>query len=344
MPKSSVRFALSLFLVTMLVGTSGSSAQAANKFLQQGIDAFNHGQYNDAIGLLGAAKQTESDNPTLHYYLASALVKLKQNTDAIREYKIAMALQPDGQLAQYCQAALQALGAAAPAALSSDKQASTIGKSPASSHSTSKEDIPNTQEPQVVSIVNESADSHRVDMIVTNLQSLYGDIIMFRRSSESNPDAKTKELLGRYNVSRVPAIILVNDQGQAYQQFFGNIVEENVRSKVEELARMSRWKEPGVSQDPHLVEFRHEVLTELEARIASDQVRVDREIETIKASASQQMADMRSARMGGFSYGDEYNRIQTEENNKIQALRADFERRKTEWRAAAQAKIDARNH
>lgn len=342
MLKNTVCFALSLFV---LVGPCAWPAVAVNKFLQQGIDAFNHGRYTDAIGLLGAAKQTDSDNPTLHYYMASALVKLKQKNDAIREYKVAMALQPDGQIAKYCQVALQALGAVAPPAASPGNQALAGGKSAESSHEPAfKQDISNIQEPQIISIVDESPDSHRVDMIVTNLQSLYGDIIMFRRSSQSNPDEKTKELLKKYNPGSVPSIILVNDEGQAYQQFNHNIVEENVRSKVEELARNSRWKEPGVSQDPHLVEYRHEVLTELEARIAADQVRVDREIETIKASTSQQISDLRVSRYGLYGNGDEVTRLNNEENSKIQAIRADFEKRKAEWRAAAQAKIDARKH
>jgi thioredoxin-like negative regulator of GroEL len=343
MPKTTVRFALSLFLLPMLIDTSVSPATAANKFLQQGIDAFNHGRYNDAIGLLGAAKQTESDNPTLHYYLASALLKMRQTPDAIREYKIAMALQPDGQIAKYSQAALQALGAVAPPAISPGKQASAGGNSTELSQSAGKEDIPNVQQPQLVSIVDGSQDSHRVDMIVTNLQSLFGDIIKFRRSSQSNPDEKTKDLLTKYNVGHVPAIILVNDEGKAYQQFYGNIVEENVRSKVEELARTSRWKEPGASQDPHLAEYRHEVLTELESRIAADQVPVDREIETIKASTAQQISDLHNSWRFAVN-GDEVTRLTNEENSKIQAIRADFEKRQVEWRAAAQAKIDARKH
>jgi len=334
--RKTIGVAASTIMVTLLWA---APVGAMNKFLEQGIQEFNKGHYSEAIGLFGEAKPTESDNPILHYYMANALIKMNLKSNAIREYKMAMALQPTGKLADYCLAALRSLGAA-PLATPPAQTAEPGKTTPAGPRM--KEDIPNVQQPQVISIVDDSPRSYRVDMIVTNLQALYGDIIAFRRTMQNSPDEKTKELLNRYNAGNVPTIILVSDQGQAIMQFSGDIVEDNVRKQVEELARTSRWREPGVSQDPHLVEYRHQVLSELEARIAEDQLRVDHEIKVIKDTKEEQLNDAR--RSGGYGRGEEMERLEREAENKIQAIRADFEKRKSEWRAAAQAKIGARTH
>lgn len=87
------------------------NAFAENKFLLEGISKYNAGEYSDAVGLLGAAENSEYNNAILHYYMADALLHLNQKETAIREYKIAMALEPQGKMAQYCESALRSLGA-----------------------------------------------------------------------------------------------------------------------------------------------------------------------------------------------------------------------------------------
>jgi tetratricopeptide (TPR) repeat protein len=88
-----------------------SPASAQNEFLKQGIAKHDAGQYSEAIGLLGAAQPTDFNNPLLHYYKADCHFRLKENADAIREYQMALILQPHGKMAEYCHSALRALGA-----------------------------------------------------------------------------------------------------------------------------------------------------------------------------------------------------------------------------------------
>lgn len=99
-----------LALTATLVITA-SAAIATDKHLEDGVAAYNAGNYSDAVGLFGQALSTEYNNPLLHYYYGNALNKMKQKPDAIREYRIALSLQPDGKMADYCKQALEALGA-----------------------------------------------------------------------------------------------------------------------------------------------------------------------------------------------------------------------------------------
>jgi tetratricopeptide (TPR) repeat protein len=86
-------------------------AFAASEFLKKAIAAYDAGQYNDAMGLLGEAESRDFNDPVLHYYLANTLARLDSKQEAVKEYKIALAMEPDGQMAQYCHDALRALGA-----------------------------------------------------------------------------------------------------------------------------------------------------------------------------------------------------------------------------------------
>lgn len=81
-------------------------AQAEGSSLQKGIEAYGAGDYVKAAGHLGAAQSAEFSNPVLHYYLANTLVHLNDREGAIREYRIAYALEPDGDIAKECRLAL----------------------------------------------------------------------------------------------------------------------------------------------------------------------------------------------------------------------------------------------
>jgi tetratricopeptide (TPR) repeat protein len=101
-------------IVVGLIGLMFSippAAFATNPVLDKAIKAYHSGNYALSIGLFGQAATTEFNNPILHYYLANALAKTNQTKDAIKEYKIALAQEPDGQIANYCKEALAALGA-----------------------------------------------------------------------------------------------------------------------------------------------------------------------------------------------------------------------------------------
>lgn len=90
------------------------SARADSNFLKQGIADFNAGNYTDASGHLGAALSTDFNNSVLHYYLGNCYVHMKQRDAAIREFRIAYALDPDKDVGKYAKQALAGLNADGP--------------------------------------------------------------------------------------------------------------------------------------------------------------------------------------------------------------------------------------
>ncbi len=91
------------------------NALADTNFLKQGIAEFNAGNYTDASGHLGAALSTDFNNSVLHYYLGNCYVHMKQREAAIREFRIAYALDPDKDVGKYAKQALAGLNVDGPA-------------------------------------------------------------------------------------------------------------------------------------------------------------------------------------------------------------------------------------
>jgi len=80
-------------------------------FLRKGIEAYTAGDFSKAAGDFGAAESAEFNNPVMHYYLANTLAQLKDRDGAIREYRIAYAIDPDGDVGRQCRLALSVYGA-----------------------------------------------------------------------------------------------------------------------------------------------------------------------------------------------------------------------------------------
>lgn len=102
-----------MFVVVALLSLS-PTAQADSNFLKQGIADFNAGNYTEASGHLGAALSTDFNNSVLHYYLGNCYVHMKQRDAAIREFRIAYALDPDKDVGKYAKQALAGLNADGP--------------------------------------------------------------------------------------------------------------------------------------------------------------------------------------------------------------------------------------
>jgi hypothetical protein len=82
---------------------------SANKHLLQGIQDYRDGDFTAAAGNLGAAMPTEFNNAMLHYYMGNCCVHLKQMETAVREFRIAYALDPGGQVGKFAKQALDYL-------------------------------------------------------------------------------------------------------------------------------------------------------------------------------------------------------------------------------------------
>lgn len=85
-------------------------SEAEEDFLSRAIALYRCRQFASAANDLGAALPSEFNNPLLHYYYANCMVHLRHKESAIREYRIAYALQPGGTVGEYCRLCLDRFG------------------------------------------------------------------------------------------------------------------------------------------------------------------------------------------------------------------------------------------
>lgn len=65
-----------------------------NPHLKEGISLYKRGDYRGSMSEFALALNSEFSNATLHYYMANALIGMRQRESAIREFRIAYALAP----------------------------------------------------------------------------------------------------------------------------------------------------------------------------------------------------------------------------------------------------------
>jgi len=148
--KTSILIYLLLCLIPLSVSASETSVGINNgaeetppvvapreNLLSKAIALYRCRQFANAANDLGAALPSEFNNPLLHYYYANCMVHLRHKESAIREYRIAYALQPTGTVGEYCRLCLDRFGIDAAGKKSS--QSKTAPKPPSS---TSGSDIP----------------------------------------------------------------------------------------------------------------------------------------------------------------------------------------------------------
>jgi len=85
-------------------------SQPKENLLSRAIALYRCRQFANAANDLGAALPSEFNNPLLHYYYANCMVHLRHKESAIREYRIAYALQPSGTVGEYCRLCLDRFG------------------------------------------------------------------------------------------------------------------------------------------------------------------------------------------------------------------------------------------
>jgi thiol-disulfide isomerase/thioredoxin len=346
-----------LFVPSILYIFLSQLCWAESPYMASAIEAFNKGNYSEAVGLLGAAKPAEFENPVWHYYMANALVKLHQKEEAIKEYKMAMDLAPAGQLKQYCQLALQAL---VPTPVAPPTHESVGGGKPAA-----QVELPSgppvrlvaSQQPHVISLLCGCPLCHRLDLILTDLQSKYGNDVKFTRTMMRTPDKKevveldpqVQDVLKKYSIRECPSVIVFNSQG-AMQNVFSNYIPADQLTKVvDDMAKTSPVQHFKKLSDESLDSRRQAIVDEFNAQVSHDQLRLDQEIKQIESDADQQMSQLRGGatysvgRYRGYMPGQQtqIDDIQNEAKNKIETLRNDFERRKQAWSKAADEKIHA---
>jgi hypothetical protein len=347
----------SIALALMAVAIAAQNSFAApSKPLSDGIALFNQGKYMESLGLFNQAKSTDSDNPMLHYYMASALMKLNQKADAIREYKMTMALDAGGKLAAYSEAALRTLEGSAVAPKGKSAAATTGGASPAAasksggpkqasgrSHSappslSEPTKVEADQTPQVITVLCGCPLCHRVELMVTDLNTKYGDKIEFHRTMQNAGDDKTKALISKYSIHTCPTVLLIGNRGATAHEFKGMISERDLTREVDELARLSATTRLSTIENKFLNDQRKLIVDEVDSRVSHDQIRVNQAIKQLQADAAAEQ-ELIPKTDPDRSMKIELTRTEVERQSKF--LREDFERRKKEWYAAAEARIKA---
>ncbi|MCA9803945.1 MAG: hypothetical protein KC777_18370 [Cyanobacteria bacterium HKST-UBA02] len=108
------RYKRVFFIVAAVLFCAGFACGARAEeedYLKSGIKLYNQGNYQEAIGHLGLARAKEFNNAVLHYYMANAFSQMGKKGDAVREFRIAYALDPESEVGKFSKQALQALGA-----------------------------------------------------------------------------------------------------------------------------------------------------------------------------------------------------------------------------------------
>lgn len=108
MPPGMVTLAFALLLSSF--ACPPRALATPKELLKQGMQEYQAGDYANAAGHLGAALTTEFNNPVLHYFLANSYIKLNDKKSAIREFRIAYALDPEGEVGKFSKQALSYLG------------------------------------------------------------------------------------------------------------------------------------------------------------------------------------------------------------------------------------------
>ncbi|HEY9755866.1 MAG TPA: hypothetical protein V6C97_11935 [Oculatellaceae cyanobacterium] len=90
--------------------TTPSPATPHASPMDEGIREYSEGKYTDALGHLNDALNSEFSSAKLHYYMGSCYMKLKRKEAAIREFRIAFALEPKSTPGKYAKQALALMG------------------------------------------------------------------------------------------------------------------------------------------------------------------------------------------------------------------------------------------
>jgi tetratricopeptide (TPR) repeat protein len=337
---------------------------------EDGVQAYKDGKYAEAIKLFNAAKATDFRSGSLHYYLANALVRVNSKAEALKEYKLALDLEPESQIAAYCQAAISSL-AQPPARPAGEK-----GLQPASQAISERSAPPtiakmalqtreaNRQPPQVLVYLCGCPLCPRIDAIITSLEGQYGDKVNFirktldsqnqgypntRQGSQFTPNqlqygmGGPRQLLGSVEC---PSISLIGERGGMAGELHKNATEGEIREAIANLAQSSDFSRMANTKDSHLLSTRNDIVNELNARISADRVRVNSEIKALRQAYLDQLQQNRFGRNNQLA-ATAPNRdeskipVDIETQAKINSLEAEFDRRKREWRAEAEKRLQA---
>jgi len=189
-------------------------------------------------------------------------------------------------------------------------------------------------------------------MIITDLHTNFGDKIGFIRTIKNAPDERTKDILDKYPVRECPAVMIFNSQGELAHTYTGVISESDLTRDISLMAQASPATHFASPQDAHLAGIRNSVVSEVDARIAADQIRVDEEIVKVQNEVNEQMTGLpryqhyrgnaaRAKQAWQEDQAQDVQDIKDEGNRRIKVIQDEWEKRKKDWYKEAEEKIRA---
>lgn len=290
----------------------------ASELLNKGIAAYSAGDYSQSVQFLKEAKKRDFENATLHYYLGSALVKLKRSQEAVLEYKLALDLNPEGKLADYCRAALAVL-AGPPVKVSETKEQLSA---PAKFE---KIEQPAAQQPIIYAYLDGSPASDRALPILSDLHTIYGDKLNFVRSYKGAE--RSSALASRYSITEYPTVLLFDSQGKMYKKFERMFSEELLRKDVAALVPTTNLTRLSDTEDKSLAMSRKAIVDEYNARVSAGRRQIDEALKQARREAESELLSRRSLRNEQAIQDS----VEARALSKTSELRQEFEKRKREW-------------
>jgi len=209
---------------------SGTGAMAGPA-MDQGITAFNAGQFQQALLLFKQDLQQNSENALSHYYMGLCLHHMNRLPEATTEYKWVFLNSKDPELIYRVQLGLQVLEkkplpkppvkAAAPA----HTPPSTPPTPPAQS-SAPAQPAQNSQTPptgaevgMILAFCTDTPESKKVGPLLSSAAAMYkGRLLVQAINAES---AMAKSLISRYNIVKYPTVLFLNRGAQVLKRIDG---------------------------------------------------------------------------------------------------------------------------
>jgi tetratricopeptide (TPR) repeat protein len=320
------------------------------------ISAYNAKHYDKAIGLFGEAEPTNFNNPILHYYLANALAYTNHRADAIKQYKLALLLDPSDQLAQYCKAALKNLETQPATSAKSDKEISAPTA---------------IQTPQILAVLCLCPLCQNLDTVLSDVSQKYGEKILvtriFRKSydphqkpvevsydrdgepvpnnkhiqTETADDRKKNDaIINKYDSKHhCPTLMFFGTDGELANKMTGVIANLDIYKQASAILTQkgSTTAAAPILLDKSVEEKRAAILAEAQARVTDAQRLRDEEIKRIQQNADRDRANnIVFSRRGGYVR----QQIEDDSNKRIEQIKADFEKKQTQIMDEANARAD----
>jgi tetratricopeptide (TPR) repeat protein len=296
--------------------------------MEEGIAEFNAGHYDKALGLFGAAEPTNFNDPVFHYYMGSALIKLNHKPDAIKQFKLALDLEPTGQVADYCKKALENL--------SDPKTKGPGGKGDAAIDS---------QTPHIFSAECGCPLCDRLDAVLNDVRKVYRERLVITRCVQVGKNswiphedaAKNLAIMDRYHVNDCPTLLFFSDEGTLVARMSGPMAESDVWKQVQNLTLHTKPSSITPAGDPKVDAMRMAIMRESEAKLNDSKNLEEQELRQLDTRLEQDRADLFGVR-GAWN---QISQLQSECERRKAQIRSDFQKRRQQIIEDAKSRADS---